>query len=114
MHSLLMFSKTYLLSNILKVIYIKCFFTRIKAKEEMLKQCFNADLIIVNDVFYLTPTEDELVLIYKLMMFLQETRSIIIVTNRPLSSWKDINVDTHLIETLEKRLMQDAQIISLV
>lgn len=31
----------------------------------------------------------------------------------PLSSWKDMNVDTHLIETLEKRLMQDTQIITL-
>ena len=67
----------------------------------------------ISDVFYLTPTEEELVQIYKLMMFLQETRSIILVTNRPLSSWKDMKVDTHLIETLEKRLMQDAQIISL-
>ena len=84
-----------------------------KLKKKCWNNVLNADLIIVDDVFYLTPTEDELVLIYKLMMFLQETRSIIIVTNRPLSSWKDMNVDTHLIETLEKRLMQDAQIISL-
>lgn len=84
-----------------------------KLKKKCWNNVLNADLIIVDDVFYLTPTEDELVLIYKLMMFLQETRSIIIVTNRPLSSWKEMNVDTHLIETLEKRLMQDAQIISL-
>lgn len=84
-----------------------------KLKKKCWNNVLNADLIIVDDVFYLMPTEDELVLIYKLMMFLQETRSIIIVTNRPLSSWKDMNVDTHLIETLEKRLMQDAQIISL-
>lgn len=84
-----------------------------KLKKKCWNNVLNADLIIVDDVFYLTPTEDELVLIYKLMMFLQETRSLIIVTNRPLSSWKDMNVDTHLIETLEKRLMQDAQIISL-
>lgn len=84
-----------------------------KLKKKCWNNVLNADLIIIDDVFYLTPTEDELVLIYKLMMFLQETRSLIIVTNRPLSSWKDMNVDTHLIETLEKRLMQDAQIISL-
>ncbi len=84
-----------------------------KLKKKCWNNVLNADLIIADDVFYLTPTEDELVLIYKLMMFLQEIRSIIIVTNRPLSSWKDMNVDTHLIETLEKRLMQDAQIISL-
>lgn len=85
----------------------------LKLKKKCWNNVLNADLIIVDDVFYLTPTEEELVQIYKLMMFLQETRSIILVTNRPLSSWKDMKVDTHLIETLEKRLMQDAQIISL-
>lgn len=47
------------------------------------------------------------------MIFLQETRSIIIVTNRPLSSWKEMKVDSHLMETLQKRLIQNAQIISL-
>lgn len=98
-----------------KVIYLTLddLMLELKLKKKCWNNVLNADLIIVDDVFYLTPTEDELVLIYKLMMFLQETRSLIIVTNRPLSSWKDMNVDTHLIETLEKRLMQDAQIISL-
>lgn len=84
-----------------------------KLKKKSWNNVLNADLIVVDDVFYLTPTEDEPVLIYKLMVFLQETRSIIKVMNRPLSSWKDVNVDTHLIETLEKRLVQDAQIITL-
>ena len=67
----------------------------------------------IRDRFYIAPTEEELILIYKIMMFLQETRSIILVTNRPLSSWKEMKVDTHLMETLQKRLMQNAQIISL-
>lgn len=70
-------------------------------------------MLILDDVFYLPPDENELIEMYKVLMFLQETRSIILITNRPLSSWKDMKVDTHLVETLEKRLMQDAQIISL-
>lgn len=57
-----------------------------KLEKKYWNNVLNADLVIVDDVFYLTPTEDELVLIYKLMMFLQETRTIIIVTIRPLSS----------------------------
>lgn len=61
----------------------------------------------------MSSTEEELVQIYKLMMFLQEKRSLIIVTNRPLSSWKEMKVDTHLTETLQKRLIQNAQIIIL-
>ena len=36
-----------------------------------------SDVVIVDDMFYLTPTEEELIQIYKTLMFLQETRSII-------------------------------------
>lgn len=64
-------------------------------------------------MFYITPTEEELIHFNKILIFLQETRSIIIVTNRPISSWKNMKVDSHLIEKLAKRLMQDSQIIAL-
>jgi DNA replication protein DnaC len=73
----------------------------------------NADLIIVDDMFYMTPTQEELEQAYRIMMFLQETRSLVLITNRALSSWKEMKVDLHLVETLQKRLMQGAQLISL-
>lgn len=73
----------------------------------------NADLIIVDDMFYMTPTQEELEQAYRIMMFLQETRSLVLITNRALSSWKEMKVDSHLVETLQKRLMQGAQLISL-
>jgi hypothetical protein len=47
------------------------------------------------------------------MKFLQETRSLVLITNRALSSRKEMKVDSHLVETLQKRLMQGAQLISL-
>lgn len=85
-----------------------------KIKKKTWNNILIADMVIVDDMFYLTPSEEEeLIQVYKLLMFLQETRSIILVTNRPLSSWKNMNIDTHIVETLAKRLMQDAQIISL-
>jgi len=84
-----------------------------KIKKKTWNNILIADMVIVDDMFYLTPTEEELIQVYKLLMFLQETRSIILVTNRPLSSWKNMKIDTHIVETLSKRLMQDAQIISL-
>ena len=98
-----------------KVIYIILddLLVESKIKKKVWNTILNADLVVIDDVFYIAPTEEELVLMYKIMMFLQETRSIIIVTNRPLSSWKEMKVDSHLMETLQKRLMQDAQIISL-
>ena len=98
-----------------KVIYITYddFVVETKLKKKRWNQILDCDLLLLDDVFYLSPDEEELTLIYRALMFLQETRSIILITNRPLSSWKDMKVDTHLIETLQKRLMQDAQIISL-
>ena len=84
-----------------------------KIKKRLWNRILNCDVIVLDDVFYMTPDEEELIQVYKVLMFLQETRSIILITNRSLSSWKDIKVDTHLVETLEKRLMQDAQIIRL-
>ncbi len=98
-----------------KVIYITLddLLVESKIKKKVWNTILNADLVVIDDVFYIAPTEEELVLMYKIMMFLQETRSIIIVTNRPLSSWKEMKVDSHLMETLQKRLMQEAQIISL-
>jgi DNA replication protein DnaC len=84
-----------------------------KIKKKTWNNILIADVVIVDDMFYLTPTEEELIQVYKLLMFLQETRSIILVTNRPLSSWKNMKADNHIVETLAKRIMQDAQIISL-
>jgi DNA replication protein DnaC len=84
-----------------------------KIKKKTWNNILIADMVIVDDMFYLTPSEEELIQVYKLLMFLQETRSIILVTNRPLSSWKNMKIDTHIVETLAKRIMQDAQIISL-
>lgn len=98
-----------------KVIYITLddLLLEFKIKKKCWNNILNSDAIIIDDVFYIIPTLEELTLFYKLIMFLQETRSIFIVTNRALSSWKEMNVDSHLIETLQKRLMQGAQIITL-
>lgn len=98
-----------------KVIYLTLdeLLTEAKLKKGIWNNILNSDVLILDDVFYLSPTDEELIEIYKLLMFLQETRSIILITNRTLNSWKNMKVDTHLIETLAKRLLQDAQIITL-
>ena len=77
------------------------------------KKILKTDVVIIDDVFYATPTDEELTLFYKTVMFLSETRSIIIVSNRPLSEWSKMGVDKHLAETLRKRLMANAQLIHL-
>lgn len=115
--------KTSLASNIgmdaldrgAKVVYLTLdeLLTEAKLKKGIWNNILNSDVLILDDVFYLSPTDEELIEIYKLLMFLQETRSIILITNRTLNSWKNMKVDTHLIETLARRLLQDAQIITL-
>ena len=115
--------KTSLASNIgmdaldrgAKVVYLTLdeLLTEAKLKKGIWNNILNSDVLILDDVFYLSPTDEELIEIYKLLMFLQETRSIILITNRTLNSWKNMKVDTHLIETLAKRLLQDAQIVTL-
>ena len=99
----------------IRVIYIKFddLLIEQKLKKKAWNHILNADLVIVDDMFYMTPTQEELEQAYRIMMFLQETRSLVLITNRALSSWKEMKVDSHLVETLQKRLMQGAQLISL-
>ena len=59
----------------------------------------------------MTPMEEELEQAYKIMMFLQETRRLILITNRALSSWQEMKVDSYLVESLKKTLMQGVFII---
>lgn len=72
-----------------------------------------ADMIIIDDVFYIAPTDEELIAFYKAVTFLSETRSLVIVTNRPLSEWSGMGADKHLAETLRKRLVASAQLMHL-
>ena len=65
----------------------------------MKDKILNSDLIVLDELFYLTPLDENLVYLYKTIMFLSETRSFIFVTNRPLSEWDNMNVDKHIVST---------------
>ena len=84
-----------------------------KAKPRQWNMILKSDAIIIDEVFYITPTYEELLETYRTLIFLSETRSIVLITNRNLSEWKDMKVDVHLVETLKARLMSDAQLIHL-
>ncbi|AEV70103.1 ATP-binding protein [Acetivibrio clariflavus] len=71
------------------------------------------DLIIIDDVFYVEPTRAELQVFYRAVTFLNETRSIIFITNRELSAWIDAAEDKHLCQTLLDRMMANCQIVRL-
>ena len=73
----------------------------------------HSDLIVLDELFYIKPSEENLQLLYKTVMFLTESRSIIFVTNRMLSDWDDMGVDKHTVSTFRQRIMAEAQLIHL-
>lgn len=73
----------------------------------------DSDLIVLDDVMYLPLTEVELQKLYRSLTFLNETRSIVIITNRELSNWLSAVTDTHLMQTLLDRLVAGSQTLRL-
>lgn len=73
----------------------------------------HSDLIVVDELFYLKPSEENMQLLYRTVMFLAETRSFIFVTNRALPEWDSMAVDKHTIVTFRQRIMAGAQLIHL-
>ena len=71
------------------------------------------DMIIIDDVFYLEPTRSELQAFYRAVTFLNETRSIIFITNREISTWLYVVEDKHLCQTLLDRITANCQLIRL-
>ena len=72
-----------------------------------------SSLIVIDDMMYAGIREEDLVKFYHSIMILNETRSIIFITNRELSSWVDAAGDKHLMQTLIDRITANSQIIRL-
>ena len=72
-----------------------------------------SSLIIIDDMMYTGVRNEDLVKFYHSIMLLNETRSIIFITNRELSSWLEATEDRHLMQTLIDRITVNSQIIRL-
>ena len=105
----------YALTKLAKVQYItqEDLLLAIRNQSPRWKKILKSEMLIIDDVFYIAPTDAELTTFYKAITFLSETHSLVIVTNRKLSEWKDMGADRNLAETLRKRLMANAQLIHL-
>lgn len=84
--------------------------TKFQGIQRYMQEC---DMIIIDEVMYMSLSLEELQLLYKTLIFLNETRSIVIITNRGLSEWSGAVEDKHLMQTLMDRLTADTQILSL-
>lgn len=89
------------------------FIAAYKTQKTTRARIHHSDLVVIDELFYLTPSAENLVYLYKTIMFLSEARSFIFVTNRPLSQWENMNADTHIVSTFRQRIMTDAQLIHL-
>lgn len=72
-----------------------------------------SDLIILDEMMYLPISEEDLRVLYKGLIFLNESRSVIIITNRLLTDWDKASKDKHTMETLKDRLVNNARLIYL-
>ena len=77
------------------------------------KHWLASSLIIIDDMMYAGLSDEELMDFYHTIMLLNETRSIVIFTNRELSSWQQSGNDRHLMQTLIERLSVNSQQIRL-
>ena len=77
------------------------------------KYWLSCSLIIIDDMMYTGLSDEELMLFYHTVMLLNETRSIVIITNRELSGWSQSGNDRHLMQTLIERLSANSQQIRL-
>ena len=88
-----------------------------KAMSEKQRQRFkywtSCSLIIIDDVMYTSVSMEDLMVFYQSIMLLNESRSVILITNRELSSWTDAAEDKHLMQTLIDRVTAHSQIIRL-
>lgn len=88
-----------------------------KAMSEKHRQRFkywtSCSLIIIDDVMYTSVSMEDLMVFYQSIMLLNESRSVILITNRELSSWTDAAEDKHLMQTLIDRVTAHSQIIRL-
>ena len=93
------------------------FLYTIKNKDKISKQdsryrhMLSSSLIIIDDMMYAGISDEDLMLFYHAIILLNETRSIVIVTNRELSEWKQGRNDLHLMTTLIERLTPNSQLI---
>ena len=81
--------------------------------EKIYRYMLDSSVIIIDDVMYANITPEDLPVFYRTISFLNEARSLIIITNRELSGWISAAEDTHLMQTLVDRITANSQIIRL-
>lgn len=95
-----------------KAVYFKIDEFLTDSKDTMIK-LKEADIIVIDDILYLPLPNNELQQLYRKLVFLNESRSVVLITNRELSDWIECSEDKHTMQTLLDRLNGNAQTLRL-
>ena len=97
------------IETLLNVLKTKDSLNKSKKTFDYLIQC---DLIIIDDLMYIPLTDEEWTMFYKTIMFLNESRSIIFITNRRIEEWSDATTNKHVVETLVDRIINYSRVVT--
>ena len=97
------------IETLLNVLKTKDTLTKSKKIFEYLKI---SDLIIIDDLMYIPLTDEEWTMFYKTVMFLNESRSLIFITNRRVEEWSDDTNNKHVAETLVDRIINYSRVVT--
>ena len=86
---------------------------KVKKYASVYKQLTDADIIVIDDFLYSDVSREDLNLLYKSLMFFNESRSIILISNRSIHNWESATDDKHLMKTLVDRIKNGSHIIML-
>lgn len=84
--------------------------------KKLYRKLVNSNIIVIDDFLYVKIKEEELKMFYKTIMFFNETRSLIIISNRNMNEWiemVDDMSDSYLMNTLIERIKNNSKIIML-
>lgn len=79
----------------------------------ILAQAKEAEIVIIDEMMYIPLTREELIMLYREVMFLSEARSMIFITNRAISDWDELIKDKHVLETFKDRILKNSRQIVL-
>lgn len=77
------------------------------------KEIKHSDIIVLDDFLYLKLTNDDLLILYKTILSLNESHSLIIISNRKIQNFVDAVEDKFLMNTLVDRLKNNSHIVVL-
>ena len=98
------------LDELLVVIKSKETFNKARATYNKIKA---VDLLVVDEMLYLDIAAEDLELLYKTIKLINDTASIIFVTNREISKWIKNSEDKYAMELLVKRAIDNCEIVRL-